>query len=79
LNLYSDISCLQGQIEEAVMRAREEKVSKLCEECEMVPEDFDKKIQPIIDSCTKEAMLVKTFSQSIPLNFLSPSLPHPYP
>ena len=48
----------QVQVEEAVLRHREDRFSQLLSECEVQTEELDKVVQPIIDSCTKDAISV---------------------
>lgn len=47
----------QSQIEDAILKAREDLVQKMCEECDLQLEEFDSMVQPIIDSCTKDAIM----------------------
>lgn len=49
----------QIQIEEAIVKSRNEQLEKLAAECDVNMEDLDGTVQPIIDSCTKDAILVK--------------------
>ena len=48
----------QIQIEEALVKVRDEKLDQLCLECDIKQEDLHSIVQPIIDSCTKDAILV---------------------
>lgn len=41
------------------MKSRNEQLEKLAAECDVNMEDLDGTVQPIIDSCTKDAILVK--------------------
>ncbi|CAE1284660.1 CHERP [Acanthosepion pharaonis] len=47
----------QIQIEEAIVKARKKKMDQLSENCEIDLEELDKTVQPIIESCTKDAIL----------------------
>lgn len=49
----------QIQIEEAIVKSRNEQLEKLAAECDVNMEDLNGTVQPIIDSCTKDAILVK--------------------
>lgn len=53
----------QALIEEVIHKKQEEKLHALTAQCEFTVEDLETMIQPIIDSCTKEAI-------SVILNFL---------
>lgn len=50
--------CVQVQIEEAILTVRQERLKKLAEQCEVDLAVFDETVQPIIDSCTKDAIMV---------------------
>ncbi|KAK7501152.1 hypothetical protein BaRGS_00007637 [Batillaria attramentaria] len=47
----------QAQIEEAILTRRQEQLQTLARECEIDLTEFDETVQPIIDSCTKDAIL----------------------
>lgn len=47
----------QIQIEEAIVKSRNEQLEKLAAECDVNMEDLNGTVQPIIDSCTKDAIL----------------------
>ncbi|KAL3868996.1 hypothetical protein ACJMK2_041734, partial [Sinanodonta woodiana] len=47
----------QSQIEDTILQSQNEKIAKLYNECDIVEEEFDKAVQPIIESCTKDAIL----------------------
>ncbi|XP_060593424.1 calcium homeostasis endoplasmic reticulum protein-like [Ruditapes philippinarum] len=46
----------QSQIEDAIWGNKAEQLQKLSEECEISLDDLDKTVQPIIESCTKDAI-----------------------
>ena len=48
----------QVQIEEAILSLRQEQLKTQAQRCEVDLAEFDTKVQPIIDSCTKDAILV---------------------
>jgi len=48
----------EGQIEELIDSNRLEELKTLSEECGIALEDVDKTVTPIIESCTKDAILV---------------------
>lgn len=48
----------QVQIEEAIDGNRLEELKKMSEECGIALDDVDKTVKPIIESCTKDAILV---------------------
>ena len=45
-------------IDEAIMLAKKESLISLSSECEIPLDDLHKMVQPIIDSCTKDAISV---------------------
>lgn len=47
----------QAQIEEAIFNQQAETLQTLSNDCELPLEDLDKTVKPIIDSCTKDAIL----------------------
>lgn len=55
----------QNHIEEAIVKSRNDQLEKLCAECDVNMEDLDGTVQPIIDSCTKDAILVEYLSPSV--------------
>lgn len=50
--------CVQVQIEESILTVRQERLKMLAEQCEVDLAVFDETVQPIIDSCTKDAIMV---------------------
>jgi calcium homeostasis ER protein len=52
------IYIVQSQIEDAIWGNKAEQLQKLSEECEISLDDLDKTVQPIIESCTKDAIQV---------------------
>lgn len=52
-------SILQSQIEDAIYGNKAEQLKQLSDECGISLDDLDKTVQPIIESCTKDAILVK--------------------
>lgn len=50
---------LKIQIEEAILTNRQEHLKHLAGDCEVSLEQFDETVQPIINSCTKDAILVR--------------------
>ena len=49
---------MQVQIEDAIFSNQSEQLKKLSEEVEIPLDSLDKTVQPIIDSCTKDAIIV---------------------
>ncbi|CAG5119503.1 unnamed protein product [Candidula unifasciata] len=47
----------QNQIQDTIVKSLENKLSSLLQECELTIEDFNGAFQPIIESCTKDAIL----------------------
>ncbi|GAB1610650.1 calcium homeostasis endoplasmic reticulum protein-like isoform X2, partial [Argonauta hians] len=47
----------QMQIEDAILKCRMKMVEKLAEDCDIDLDELDKTVQPIIESCTKDAIL----------------------
>jgi len=52
---------VQTMIDDAISAAKREQLVALSHECLLSMEDLDSTVQPIIDSCTKEAISVCTF------------------
>lgn len=48
----------QTQIEEAIDNNRLEELKKMSDACGIALDDLDKTVKPIIESCTKDAILV---------------------
>lgn len=57
---------LQSQIEDAIWGNKAEQLKQLSDECGISLDDLDKTVQPIIESCTKDAIQVRD-SLSFPL------------
>lgn len=49
---------VQTMIDDAIYAAKREQLIALSSECQLLLEDLDSAVQPIIDSCTKEAISV---------------------
>uniref|UniRef100_A0A0B7ACN2 Calcium homeostasis endoplasmic reticulum protein n=1 Tax=Arion vulgaris TaxID=1028688 RepID=A0A0B7ACN2_9EUPU len=47
----------QSQIQDTIVKSLEDKLNSLLQVCELTIEDFNEAVQPIIDSCTKDAIL----------------------
>ncbi|BFY99812.1 hypothetical protein BsWGS_02851 [Bradybaena similaris] len=47
----------QSQIQDTIVKSLEDKLASLLQECELTIEDFNGAFQPIIESCTKDAIL----------------------
>ena len=54
----ASVVCCQVQIEDEIEAKRLEELVKLSEECSIALDDLDRTVKPIIDSCTKDAILV---------------------
>ncbi|XP_064626296.1 calcium homeostasis endoplasmic reticulum protein-like isoform X2 [Lineus longissimus] len=52
----SFMSQQQVQIDEAILKAKEDQLQKLLKECDVPMEELDTIVQPIIESCTKDAI-----------------------
>lgn len=52
---------VQTMIDDAIFAAKHEQLVALSSECQLQLEDLDGAVQPIIDSCTKEAISVLIF------------------
>jgi len=52
---------VQTMIDDAIHAAKREQLVALSSECQLALEDLDGSVQPIIDSCTKEAISVCSF------------------
>jgi len=52
---------VQTMIDDAISAAKREQLVALSNECQLSMADLDGTVQPIIDSCTKEAISVRTF------------------
>jgi len=50
---------IQTMIDEAIHAAKHEQLVMLSSECHLSLEELDSTVQPIIDSCTKEAISVR--------------------
>jgi len=48
-------------IDDAIYAAKREQLVALSGECQLSLDELDAAVQPIIDSCTKEAISVSTF------------------
>jgi hypothetical protein len=53
----------QVQIDEGIENTQDEELSLLSDECDIRIEDINTAVQPIIDSCTKDAIQVHFFSR----------------
>lgn len=49
----------QVKIDEAIEQAQREELQSLADKCEIHQEDIGSAVQPIIDSCTKDAIQVR--------------------
>ena len=58
MKVISVFVCVQVQIEESILTVRQERLKMLAEQCEVDLAVFDETVQPIIDSCTKDAIMV---------------------
>lgn len=56
-SLYA--GCLQDQVTAAVALAMEQQIQKLLVETQLDITEFDNLLQPIIDTCTKDAISVR--------------------
>jgi hypothetical protein len=52
----------QVQIDEDIEITQDEELSLLSDECDIRIEDINTAVQPIIDSCTKDAIQVQTLT-----------------
>ena len=52
------ISPIKIQIDEAIIKAEEEEINKLAKELELDLDELASVVQPIIESCTKDAISV---------------------
>jgi len=52
---------VQTMIDDAIHAAKHDQLVALSSECQLSLDDLDGAVQPIIDSCTKEAISVRTF------------------
>ena len=55
------ISQQQLQIDEAIQDAQNAKLAELCAECQVDSKQLEDQLQPIIESCTKDAISVRHF------------------
>lgn len=58
INIFYD----QVQIDEGIENAQDEELGILSDECDIRIEDINTAVQPIIDSCTKDAIQVQTIT-----------------
>lgn len=60
---------VQTMIDDAIYAAKREQLVALSSDCQLSLEDLDGAVQPIIDSCTKEAISVCTSDCYVNLNW----------
>lgn len=58
MNIFLSLFLFQLQIDDAIEKLKQQRLLQLCEESGVSLAELDSVVQPIIESCTKEAISV---------------------